>query len=199
MYARPIQQLIAAFSKLPGVGPRTAERYVFFLLKSGKQNVAALLSALQEIMTEIKSCMICYDFSDESPCHRCRDRSRDQTSICVVAEPSDIETLERTRAYSGLYHVLRGTIDASDIEQPKQLKTAELIARLSPNVHEVILALSPDSHGEVTMLYLERAIRSSVPTCRITRLARGLPLGSDLRYADDITLSSALKHRTSSP
>ncbi|MEK7623670.1 MAG: recombination mediator RecR [Patescibacteria group bacterium] len=197
MYSKPIQQLIAAFSRLPGVGPRTAERYVFYLLKSGKKDVGELTLALKNLITTVKSCTVCYDFSDTSPCAICRDQKRDMTRVCIVAEPTDVQALERTGSWQGLYHVLRGTIDSADPESIAHVKLPELFARAEKNtLAEAVLALNPDVTGETTMLYIEQRLKEIAPAMVITRLARGLPMGSDLRYADEITLGSALKHRT---
>jgi recombination protein RecR len=197
MYPRPIQQLINAFSSLPGVGPRTAERFVFSLLKSGKKDVAELTVALKQLMNTVKSCSVCCDFSDKNPCQTCSDPKRDHTRICVVAEPADIQAIERTHSWTGQYHVLRGVVDSSDPETIATIKISELIDRVkTQGIREVLLALNPDVPGETTMLYLDRRLHEVSPILSITRLARGLPMGSDLRYADDITLGSALKNRT---
>jgi recombination protein RecR len=199
MYARPIEALLRALSKLPGVGPRTAERYVFHLLKAGKRDVAELATALQTLITSVRSCDTCFDFSDQSPCGVCRDAKRDRSTICVVADPSDMQALERSRVFHGMYHVLRGTIDPAADEENTMLKTAELLRRVrTPDIKEIILAFNPDVAGETTMMYLERQLRNANVHLIISRLARGLPMGSDLRYADDITLGSALSHRTKS-
>ncbi len=196
MYPRPIQNLISAFSKLPNVGERTAERYVFNLLKSGKKQVAELTLSLKELIAKIKSCEICCDFSDVSPCAICGDKKRDHSKICVVAEPQDVQAIERTGIYNGLYHVLRGTLKADDMENVKKLKISELIKRSKERKNrEIVLAFNPDLEGETTMMYLQKEIKKTNPKIKITRLARGLPMGSDLQYADEITLSSALKNR----
>lgn len=199
MYARPIQKLIMAFSKLPSVGTRTAERFVFALLKSGKKDVGELTLALQNLMEQVKSCAVCFDFSDTSPCTICANEKREQSVICVVAEPQDLQTLERVGTYRGLYHVLRGRIRTDEENILEKLKLGELFTRVQqPQVLEVILALSPDMSGETTMLYLEEKLKTLKPTIILSRLARGLPMGSDLQYADQITLESALRNRTRS-
>ncbi len=199
MYAKPIQKLIVAFSKLPSVGQRTAERFVFFLLKSGKKDVGELMMSLGNLMEQIKSCSLCWDFSDQSPCSLCTDPKRESTIVCVVAEPQDLQTLERVGAYRGRYHVLRGRIRTDEENTIEKLKVAELLMRIeNEKITEVILALSPDLAGETTMLYLEEKLKKIKPTLIVSRLARGLPMGSDLQYADQITLESALKHRTKS-
>lgn len=195
MYSKPIQQLITAFSKLPGVGERTAERYVFYLLKSGKKNVAELTLALKNLITSIKSCEICYDFSDTSPCSICNNNKRDHSIICVVEESASIQTIEKSREFNGVYHILRGVIKA-DQENLAELKINKLIERTkNSKIKEIILALNPDLSGETTMMYLTKKIKEVNPSVKISRLARGLPMGSDLQYADEITLGSAFKNR----
>ncbi len=198
MYPRPIDNLIRTFSHLPSVGRRTAERFVFYLLKSGKKDVAELTLALKQLMEQVRSCEVCWDFSDRSPCVRCADPKRATDVICVVAEPQDLQAIDRTGQYHGLFHVLRGLIDAA-AETEVGVKIPELIARASNSkIKEVILALSPDLPGETTMLFLEQELKRAAPHVTITRLARGLPMGSDLQYADDITLGSALQNRVKS-
>lgn len=197
MYSPAIQQLIRAFGKLPTVGPRTAERFVFHLLKSGKKDAAELTIALKRLIDEVKSCETCWDFADLSPCHVCADSKRDKTTICVVRQSQDVQVMERTGAYAGLYHVLRGTVRPGKEEQTKYLKLRELLIRIKdPEIEEVILALNPDLPGETTMMLLEHNMKQLRSDLKITRLARGIPMGADVQYADDITLSSALKHRT---
>ncbi len=197
MYAKPIRQLIQAFSRLPSVGQRTAERFVFYLLKSGKKDVSELTLALKELIEQVKSCSVCWDFSDHSPCAICANKERHTGVICVVQEPQDVQALERTNSFRGLYHILRGTIEPDDMENLRYLKMNELVLRAkNEQIKEVILALNPTLPGETTMMYIEQQIKKALPEIKITRLARGLPMGSDLQYADTITLESALKHRT---
>lgn len=197
MYPRPIHQLIQAFAKLPGVGPRTAERFVFHLLAKGKQDVTYLADALRGLVAMVRSCTMCFDFSDTSPCALCRDDGRDTALLCIVAEPADVQVIERSGAYRGRYFVLRGAIDPTDDEAQARLKTAELFHRVQTDagIQEIILAFNPDVAGETTMLTLGRRIQEIRPLTRVSRLARGLPMGSDLRYADDVTLSNAMTHR----
>lgn len=198
-YSKSIENLIQAFSSLPSVGPRTAERFVFYLLKSGKKDVAELTLALKELIEKVKSCEICWTFSDTSPCTICGSTQRDPKTVCVVAEPQDREAIEKTGTYRGGYHILRGVIKGHDENSFKGLKIPELLARIRKSqIEEIILALNPDLHGETTMMYLEKKIKEIAPQIKVSRLARGLPMGSDLQYADDITLSSALKNRTTS-
>lgn len=211
MYSKSIQNLIDSFRRLPTVGQRTAERFVFYLLKSGKKEVGEITLALKELIDNVKSCETCWDFSDNNPCAICSNKSRDTSLLCVVSEPQDIPVIERTGMYKGLYHVLRGLVEAGDEEGMERIKIKELFEKIKntpPSIpplkgegqgvrfKEMILALNPDLSGETTMLYLEREIKKLNPNLKITRLARGLPMGSDLQYADEITLGSALKNRT---
>ncbi|MFA5127531.1 MAG: recombination mediator RecR [Patescibacteria group bacterium] len=196
MYAAPIEKLIDALKKLPSVGQKTAERFVFHWLASGKKEVNDLRGALEELLKKVKSCEVCWNFTDTSPCHICANAKRDHTMVCVVTEPPDIAAIEKTNEYHGTYHVLRGLIDMSAETELSDLKIKELWKRLSENkITEVILALNPDLPGETTAMYLEREIKTKWPKIKTTRLARGLPMGSDLQYADEITLGSALKNR----
>ncbi len=198
MYSKSIQNLIDSFRKLPTVGGRTAERFVFYLLKSGKKEVGEITLALKELIDNVKSCEMCWDFSDNNPCAICSNKTRDTSLLCVVSEPQDIPVLERTGVYNGLYHVLRGLVEPGAEEEMERIKIKELFAKLDRenNIKEIILALNPDLSGETTMLFLEKKIKDKNPTLKVTRLARGLPMGSDLQYADEITLGSALKNRT---
>lgn len=196
MYPLPIQQLIKAFKKLPGVGQRTAERFVFHLLKLGKKPVAELTIALKHLIEQIQSCELCWDFSDTSPCAICADEKRDRKTICVVKNFQDVRVFEKTNEYRGVYHILRGTIRPDDEYTAKHLKIKELLERTGhADTQEIILGFSPDIEGETTMMFLEQKIKEGNPNIKITRLARGLPMGSDLQYADEITLGSALKNR----
>lgn len=197
MYPIPIQNLIKAFGKLPSVGQRTAERYVFYLLKSGRKNVGELAQALNNLSKNIQSCNICWDFSDKSPCAMCSDPKREKSVVCVVSEPQNVQIIEKMKRYKGLYHILRGTIKTDDPEIIENLKVKELFNRIKGSeIKEVILALNPDLNGETTMMFLKSKIKEINPSIKITRLARGLPMGSDLQYADEITLEGALTYRT---
>lgn len=199
MYSQSIKNLIHAFRELPSVGERTAERYVFHLLKSGKKEVTELMLSLKELIENVKSCEVCYDFSDTSPCPLCAEVKRDRSTVCVVTDPPDVATIEHTGTFNGVYHVLRSIIDATDNNSLSRTKIMELFKRIEKKsgIKEIILALNPDLNGETTMLYLEKEIKLIDSTVTVSRLARGLPLGADIRYADDITLGSALKNRTS--
>ncbi len=191
-----IQRLIEAFSRFPGVGPKTAERFVFYLLKQSKQELDNLSSIIKNLKTEIKFCPNCFNFSLNNFCSICADPKRDRTTICVVAEAQDLEALERVNTYYGVYHLLGGTLNALEGITPKKLRIKELVERIektSPSIQEIILALNPDLEGETTVLYLTKLLKPF--KIKITRLARGLPTGSDLEYADEITLSNALEGR----
>ncbi len=199
MYSKSIQNLIESFRRLPTVGQRTAERFVFYLLKSGKKEVGEITLALKELIDNVKSCESCWDFSDNNPCNICNNKTRDNSLLCVVSEPQDIPVIERTGMYNGLYHVLRGLVEPGAEEELEKIKIKELFSKLekTDKIKEIILALNPDLSGETTMLFLEKKIKEKNPTTKTTRLARGLPMGSDLQYADEITLGSAIKNRTS--
>ncbi len=196
MYSPSIEQLIHEFKKLPTVGQKTAERFVFALLKSGKKQVGELTLSLKHMIGNVKSCSRCWDFSDSEPCQLCSDQKRNHNLLCVVAESQDKQAIDKTKEYAGQYFILRGTIQP-DLDNLKYLKIKELTIRLklSKNITEVILAFNPDMAGETTMLYLEKIIKETQSNIKTTRLARGLPMNSDLQYADEITLSSALKNR----
>ncbi len=180
------------------MGERTAERYVFYLLKSGKKEVTELMLALKELIENVRSCEVCWNFADESPCATDKDPKRDHTTVCVVLDPQDLAVIEKSGSYHGVYHVLRALVDMSDEASIGRAKIKELVERVKNNkteIKEIILALNPDMAGETTMLYIEKELKAVSPGLTVTRLARGLPMGSDLRYADDITLGSAIQNR----
>jgi recombination protein RecR len=199
MYPQPVYKLINSLKKLPGVGQRTAERFIFYLLKSGKGEVVDLINALTYVVKNIQSCQICWDFSEHNPCKTCSDPKRNTSSLCIVAEPQHVQTITNTTKFNGLFHVLRGTL-SSEVDNMESLKINDLLKRIRENLKltEIILALNPDLEGETTILYLTNRIKDTNPNLKITRLARGLPMGSDMLYADEITLSSALENRTDS-
>jgi len=190
----PVTRLIEEFSRLPGIGPKTASRLTFYLLRSPAEQTMALAEAIRQLKERISFCEVCYNITEASPCPICRDEHRDRTQICVVEEPLDVLALERTRAYHGLYHVLHGAISPVEGIGPDDLRIAELLERLrGGGVGEVILATNPSLEGEATAMYLER--RLAPLNVRVTRLARGLPVGGDLEYADEITLARAIEGR----
>jgi len=190
----PIQNLIDQFNKLPGIGQKTSERFVFSLLKKPQAEINQFIQALNNLKEGIKICSDCHNFSAKSLCEICADKTRDQSVICVVAESVDIIALEKVSEYHGVYHVLQGLINQIEEVGPEKLKIKELINRIKKNkVEEIILALNATMPGETTALYLARELKPL--GIKITRLARGLPMGSDIEYADEITLSSALSGR----
>ncbi len=192
--AEPIAKLIEEFNKLPGIGPKSAQRLTYYLLQVPAEKAEALAEAITAVKEKLSLCSICFNITDSDPCVICRDEERDHTKICIVEEPIDILPLERTKKYKGLYHVLHGVIAPSDGIGPDELKFKELLSRLNDGlVTEVILATNPNLEGETTAMYLQRLIAPL--GIRITRLARGLPYGGDLEYADDVTLSRALEGR----
>lgn len=193
MLPSALETLIDEFGKLPGIGPRTAERLAFYVLKAGKPDALALTKALEELHNNINTCEVCLNLSEASICNICSDERRDQSQLAVVEEPLDIVALEKTGQFRGRYHVLGGVISPIDGIGPEQLSIASLLDRLKQNkFDELILALNPSTEGEATALYLQRQLPKGL---KITRLARGLPMGSDLEYADQITLSRALEGR----
>ena len=193
--ALPVSRLIEAFNKLPGIGPKSAQRLTFYLLRAPAEEAQALAHAILEMKEKIVLCSVCQNITDSDPCAICEDGQRDRTKIRVVEEPLDILALERTGSYKGLYHVLHGVISPMDGIGPDELKVRELLARLnSPGeVQEIIMATNPNLEGEATAMYLTRLIAPL--GIRVTRLARGLPVGADLEYADDVTLTRALEGR----
>jgi recombination protein RecR len=192
--AGPVVRLIEEFHKLPGVGPKSAQRLTYYLLRAPQEEARALAEAILEVKEKITFCSVCQNVTDRDPCHICTNSERDPSLICVVEEPLDILALERTRSYNGLYHVLHGVISPMDGVGPEHLKVEELLERLKGgSVQEVILATNPNLEGEATAMYLSRLLRPL--GVRVTRLARGLPSGADLEYADDLTLTRALEGR----
>jgi len=190
----PVTRLIEEFSRLPGIGPKTASRLTFFLLRAPAEQAMSLAEALRQLRERITFCSICFNITEESPCPICRDEGRDRSIICVVEEPLDVLAIERTREYKGLYHVLHGTISPMDGIGPEDLKIQELINRLHTEpVEEVILATNPSLEGEATAMYIHRQLMPL--SVRVTHLARGLPVGGDLEYADEMTLARALEGR----
>ena len=197
MYSPDIENLIQAFKKLPTVGQRTAERHVFHLLKSGKKEVGELILALKKLTSNIKSCQTCWNFSNTDPCAICANLNRDKSIICIISQSQDIPVIEQTGKFNGLYHILRQTIKIDNQASLKNSKINELFARIKKdkNIKEVILALNLDLNGETTMMYLSKQLIKVNSNIKITRLARGLPMNSDLQYADEITLGEAIKNR----
>lgn len=194
-YPASLKNLIDQFAKLPGIGPKTAERLVFYLLKQPKEELARFGLAVEHLKDKITICHTCQNFSELDPCPICRDKKRNAKIICVVAKPQDLLVLEKTNEYQGVYHVLGGLVDPLEGVTPDKIKVRELVERLKKDgITEVILALNSDLAGETTMLYLTKLLKQFI-NIKITRLAQGLPIGSDLEYIDEITLTSALKGR----
>lgn len=193
-YPPPVAKLIEELTKLPGIGPKTAQRLAFHVLAMPTENVAALAGALVEAKEKTVYCSICQNISDRDPCALCRGDDRDPSTICVVQEPRDVVAMERTREYRGLYHVLHGAISPLEGIGPDDIKVRELLARAgSGNVKEVILATNPNIEGEATAMYIARLLKPM--GIKVTRIARGLPIGGDLEYADEVTLTKALEGR----
>ncbi|MEX2159942.1 MAG: recombination mediator RecR [Dehalococcoidia bacterium] len=192
--AAPIARLIDALHRLPGIGPKSAQRLTYFMLRAPMAEARALAQAIIDVKEKITLCSICQNVTESDPCVICTDEERDHSTICVVEEPLDILAVERSRSYRGVYHVLHGVISPMEGVGPEDLKFNELLARLrNGSVTEVIMATNPNLEGEATAMYASRALQST--GIRVTRLARGLPTGGDLEYADDQTLARALEFR----
>ena len=192
--ADPFEQLIAEFGKMPGVGPKSAQRLAFYIVESSEAEVKALSRALLEAKNKIKYCSVCFQLTVEDPCRICASSDRDRTRLAVVAEPRDLLAIERTREFHGLYHVLGGVISPLDGIGPDNLRIKELLKRIGAGeVTEMILALNPTVEGEATILYLTRLLKPL--GIKITRIAYGLPVGGDLDYADEVTLSKSFEGR----
>jgi recombination protein RecR len=192
--AEPVARLIEEFSKLPGIGPKSAQRLTYHLLRSPDEEARALAEAILTLKEQIRLCSVCFNITDCDPCLVCQDKGRDHSKICVVEKPSDILPLERTGKYNGTYHVLHGTISPTQGIGPDELKIKELLARLKDgSVTEVIVATNPNVESETMAMYLQRLIAPL--GIHVTRLARGLPFGAELEYADDLTLGQALENR----
>ena len=193
-YPEPVARLIDALQRLPGIGPKTAQRLTFFLLKRPLEEVRELSSALTAVKERIVYCTTCFNVTDQDPCRICADPARDAAVVCVVEEPNDLLAMERTGEYKGLYHVLLGALSPLDGIGPDDLKVRELLLRLEDGpAREVILATNPNVEGEATALYLAKLLRPL--GVRVTRIARGLPVGGDLEYVDQVTLTKALEGR----
>jgi recombination protein RecR len=196
LYAAPVQRLITELSKLPGVGGRTAQRLAFHLLRASEQDAFALADAIREIKLKVTFCEVCFNLAEGPRCRICLDERRDPELICVVEEPVDVISIERTHEFTGRYHVLGGALSPIDGIDPEDLKIAELYERVRDGgVREVVVATNPTTTGEATALHIAAGIRGIEPEVRVTRLASGLPVGSDLEYADELTLGRAFAGR----
>lgn len=194
-YARPLAALIRELSKLPGIGGKTAQRLAFHILSLDDSEADALAKAITQAKAEMTYCSVCGNLTDRDPCHICSDASRDHTTICVVEQARDVAAMERMKEYRGVYHVLHGAISPMDGIGPEDINLKQLIIRLQQNddVKEVILATNPTIEGEATAMYTARLIKPAGIKC--TRIAHGIPVGGDLEYTDEVTLSKAMEGR----
>lgn len=194
-YALPIANLIEQFSKLPGIGRKSAQRLAFFVLEMDREEAIRLSQAIIEAKDKIKFCNVCGNFTDSDKCTICKDNTRDRKTICVVEGPRDVVAMERTREYKGLYHVLHGTISPMDNIGPSDLNIKGLLERFKEEeIKEVILATNPTVEGEATALYISKLIKPL--GVKVTRIAHGIPVGGDLEYFDEVTLAKAMYNRT---
>jgi recombination protein RecR len=193
-FAEPMTRLIEELRKLPGIGTKSAQRLAFHMLRSSTEDAEKLAVAIRELKEHLHLCSICNNITDVDPCIYCASSSRDQRLVCVVEEPTNIATIEKTRSYGGVYHILHGTLSPIGGVGPEQLRIANLLTRL-PEIDEVILATSPTTEGEATAGYLAGEIRKINPEVKVTRIATGVPAGSDIEYADEVTMSRAMEGR----
>ena len=193
-YAAPMTRLIDELRKLPGVGTRTAQRFAFHILRSSDADAAALADSIRALKAALRLCSICNNITDVDPCLYCASPTRNQRLICVLEEPTNIASIEKTRSYNGVYHVLHGTLSPVNGIGPDQLRLTNLWPRL-PETEELILATSPTVEGEATARYLADESHRQFPTLTITRIATGVPAGSDIEYADEVTMTRALENR----
>lgn len=191
-FIEPLARLVNEFSKLPGVGRRTAARLAYHIIETDEEDAKALADAITKAREKIVICPECGDFSDEGRCPMCGDATRNSSAICVVSDPRDVSAMEKTGEYNGKYHVLHGTISPGDNRGPDDIRIKELVSRLG-GVKEVILATNPDVEGEATAMYISHLIKPF--GIKVTRIAHGVPIGSDLKYADEVTLGRALAGR----
>ena len=196
MLAAPVNRLVTELARFPGIGQRTAQRLAFHLLRASDEEALALADAIREVKEKVGHCDVCFNLATEATCQICQDERRDGHMICVVEEPSDVIPIERTNEFGGRYHVLGGALSPIDGVDPEDLHIAELLERASSNgVTEVVVATNATTTGEATALYLADTLRERAPSVTVTRLASGLPVGSDLEYSDEITLGRAFRGR----
>ena len=188
-----VERLVEELSKLPGIGRKTAQRMAFYILKLRRDEALKLSQAILDVKDKVKYCSVCFNITEEDPCNICKDTKRDRSIICVVEEPKDVLALEKTNQYRGLYHVLGGVLSPLDGIGPDDLRTKELMTRLKENVKEVIIATNPNVEGEATAIYLAKLIKPL--GIKVTRIARGIPAGGELEYADTTTLANAIEGR----
>lgn len=193
-FAEPMARLIEELRKLPGIGSKSAQRLAFHVLRSSEEDADALSAAIREVKQHLRLCSVCNNITDVDPCSYCTSTLRNQRVVCVVEEPTNIATIEKTRGYNGVYHVLHGTLSPIGGVGPEQLRIANLLTRAG-GVDEVILATSPTTEGEATAAYLAVELRRAAPELRVTRIATGVPAGSDIEYADEVTMSRAMEGR----
>jgi recombination protein RecR len=192
--SQTVERAISELSKLPGIGRKSAQRAVFYLLRQTNEQVQALSSSLQDLKLKVIHCSICFNITENDPCSLCSSEKRDRSIICVVEEANDILAFERTGGYRGLYHVLGGVLSPLDGIGPDELHIKELLQRLNEDVREVIVATNPSTEGEATAIYLAKMIKPM--NIAITRIARGIPVGADLEFADEVTLTRAIEGRS---
>ncbi len=193
VYGASVTKLIEKFESLPGVGHKSAERMAFFLMRKSEDEVRDFAQAIYDARKQLKFCTVCQNMSDKDVCDICANASRSRSVICVVQEPKDVQAIERSREFDGTYHVLHGAISPMNGVGPDDIRIKELLARLNGDVNEIIVATNSDVEGEATAMYIARLIKPL--GVKVTRIARGLPVGGDLEYADDVTLGAALQHR----
>lgn len=192
-YPVAIEKLIEEFAKLPGIGKKTAQRLTLYVLNLPKDEVEEFSNALVKARGTIKYCSVCGNFTDSDPCGICGNPSRDKTQICVVEQPKDIMTMEKVKDYNGVYHVLHGNISPMQGRGPQDIRLRELVSRMNGNIKEVIVATNPNIEGEATAMYISKILKPL--DVKVTRIAAGIPVGGDLEYADEVTLSKALEGR----
>ncbi len=192
-YIAPIARLVEQFRRLPGIGPKSAVRLAYHVLKLDKSQAAALAQAIVDAKERVSYCSVCFDLTDTDPCQLCRSEERDRSVVCVVEDPKDVTAMERTREFKGLYHVLHGSLSPLEGIGPDDLKVKELLDRVGEGLQEVIMATNPNVEGEATAMYIAKLLKPLGVT--VTRIAHGLPMGGDLEYADEVTLSKALENR----
>jgi recombination protein RecR len=193
-YARPVERLVTELSKLPSIGPRSAQRIAFHIIRGRREDALGLAEALREVKERIKPCRRCFNLTEAEECEICRDPRRDQSAICVVEDPYDIGPIERTGEYRGLYHVIGGALSPLDGIEPEDLRIAELLERIEKEeIEELVIATNPNTTGEATAMFIAQEVKDL--SVRVTTLASGLPVGGDLEYADEVTLGRAFAGR----
>lgn len=192
-YIAPIARLVEHFRRLPGIGPKSAARLAYHVLKMDTVQAEALAEAILDAKARVGYCSVCFDLTDTDPCQTCRAEGRDRSIVCVVEDPKDVTAMERTREFKGLYHVLHGSLSPLEGIGPEDIRIKELLTRVNGGVQEVIMATNPNVEGEATAMYIAKLLKPL--GVKVTRIAHGLPVGGDLEYADEVTLSKALENR----